>query len=140
MEPQGSVSEVPVDADSTPKQEVGRYSNPASTGRKRKAQRRLKPGEINELLAAYLAGELVRDIALRYGVSRTTVIDHVSRRGLPHRRDHDWSADELSAAAGLYAAGHSLADVGKRLGVNKSTVANRFRRAGLPVRQRRGWA
>lgn len=82
----------------------------------------------------------MRDIAVTFGISRTTVIGHVTRRGLPHRCDDDWATDELATAARLYDEGHSLAEVGRRLGVDKSTVANRFRRAGLPVRQRRGWA
>ena len=129
----------PIDSDSTSKQEVGRYSNPASSGSGRKSQRRLKPDKIDELLIAYRTGDLVRDIAVTFGVSRTTVIDHVTRAGLPLRSGDDWTAEELGTAASLYAAGHSLAAVGQHLGVDKSTVANRFQRAGLPVRRRRGW-
>jgi DNA-directed RNA polymerase specialized sigma24 family protein len=121
-------------------EEKGQHSNPVSPRPARQAQRRLKPAEIDELLTAYLAGDLIRDIAARFGVSRTTVIGHVTRQGLPHRRDADWTPPELAKAADLYAAGHSLAQVGQHLGVDKSTVANRFRRAGLPVRRRRGWS
>ena len=112
-----------------PKHEVGRYSNPAGLGSERQAQRRLKPDEIEDLLAVYLAGDLVRDIATRFDVSRTTVIGRVTRRGLPHRRDDDWTPTELAAAASACAAGHSLAEVGRQFGVDKSTVAHRFRRA-----------
>lgn len=130
----------PADPDSGAKEEVGRYSNPAISGSKRQNQRRLKPGEIDGLLAAYGAGDRVIDIAARFGVSRTTVIDHVTRRGLPRRSDLVWSEAELQAAATLYAEGESLAAVGRRFDIDASTVANRFRRAGLPVRPRRGWA
>lgn len=91
-------------------------------------------------MTAYRAGDLVRDIAARFGVSRTTVINHVTRAGVARRRDHGWTPDELAMAADLYAVGWSLADVGERFGVNASTVSNRFRRVGLPVRPRRGWA
>lgn len=73
-------------------------------------------------------------------MNRTTVIGHVTRRGLTHRRDHDWTPAELASARRLYAGGHSLAEVGRRFGVDKSTVANRFRREGVPVRQRPGWS
>jgi len=121
------------------RKEKGQHSNPSRSGSTRQVQRRLRPSEIDQLLAAYLAGDLVRDIAARFGLSRTTVIGHVTRRGLPHRADNDWTPDELAAAASLYAAGHSLAEVGLRLGVNASTVANRFRNAGTPIRRRRGW-
>jgi DNA-binding CsgD family transcriptional regulator len=117
----------------------GQLSNPAPRGSTGQSQRRLKPAEIDQLLTAFTAGQLVNDIAARFGVSRTTVIGHVTRRGLPRRSD-GWSATDLRAAANLYADGHSLAAVGRRFGVNSMTVANRFRQAGLPVRPRRGWA
>lgn len=120
-------------------EEVGRYSIPPGPSPVRQVQRRLTTDEIDELLEAYVAGESVRDIAARHGVHRTTVIGHVTRRGIPRRSDDGWSDAELRAAAGLYAAGHSLAEVGQRFGVDTSTVANRFRRAGLPIRARRGW-
>jgi hypothetical protein len=102
-------------------------------------QRRLEQTEIDHLRAAYLDGDLVRDIATRFGVSRTTVIGHVTRRGLPRRSDIGWSQSELRTAADLYAEGDSLAAVGERFGVDATTVATRFRRAGLTVRSRRGW-
>jgi len=118
--------------------EVGRYSNAPGPGPVRPVQRRLKPGEIDELLSAYRTGDRVLDIAARFGVSRTTVIDHVTRSGLPRRSDRRWSDAELHAAADLYDDGQSLARVGRRFGVDASTVANRFRRAGTPIRPRRG--
>ena len=98
-----------------------------------------EPAADPQLLTAYTAGELVNDIAARFGVSRTTVIGHVTRRGLPRRSDGR-SATDLRAAANLYADGHSLATVGQQFDVNPMTVANRFRQAGLPVRPRRAWA
>ena len=86
-----------------------------------------------------MAGEPIRDIAARHSVHRTTVIGHVTRRGLPRRSDQGWSDRELRIAVDLYAGGHSLAAVGQYLDVDAATVANRFRRAGVPVRARRGW-
>ena len=106
----------------------------------RQRQQRLKTSEIDQLVESYLAGDLIRDIAARFGVSRTTVIGQVNRRGLPRRSDNGWSGTELRAAVDLYADGHSLAVIGRRFGVDATTVANRFRRAGVPTRPRRGWA
>lgn len=116
----------------------GQHSNPSPGGPTRQAQRRLKPTEIDQLLTAYLAGDLVRDIAASFGVSRTTVMGHVTRRGLPRRSENGWSEKDLRAAADHYAGGYSLAAVGSRFGVDATTVASRFRRAGLPVRPCRG--
>ena len=121
-------------------EEEVQYSNPSLRADVRQAQRGLKPAEISQLLTAYLAGDRINDIAAEFKVSRTTVIDHVNRSGLPRRRDQAWTAEELSTAAGDYSNGRSLADVGARLGVNASTVASRFRDAGVPIRPRRGWA
>ena len=116
-------------------EEEGRLSNPPV----RQVQRRLKPDDINRLLAAYLSGDLIRDLAARFGVSPTTVIGHVSRNGLPRRGDSGWSDAEFREAADLYAGGASLATVGHRFGLDASTVRNRFRVAGVRVRPRRGW-
>lgn len=82
----------------------------------------------------------MNDIAARFGVSRTTVIGHVTRRGLPRRSDRRWSSTELQVAASLYADGHSLAAVGAHFDIHAETVRNRLRRAGLEVRTRHGWS
>lgn len=86
-----------------------------------------------------MAGEPIHDIATRHGIHRTTVIGHVTRRGLPRRSENGWSDQELQSAADMYATGKSLAAVGALFGIDPATVANRFRRAGVPIRARRGW-
>mgnify|MGYP000885622684 FL=1 len=121
-------------------EEVGRYSNPPSSSPTRRVQRRLTPDEVDDILEAYVNGEPIRDIAFRHGVHRTTVLGHVTRRGLPRRSDQAWTDQELQTAARLYASGKSLATVGQHFGIDAATVANRFRRAGVPIRARRGWA
>jgi len=65
----------------------GQLSSPSHPRSIRRSQRRLKPTEIDQLLAAYTTGELVNDTAARFGLSRTTVIGHVTRQGLPRRHD-----------------------------------------------------
>ncbi len=87
---------------------------------------------------AYSAGELVKVIAARFAVSRTTVIGHVTRSGLPRRSDLRWSEPELQLAASLYADGYSLA-VGARFDIHAETVRARLQRAGVQIRTRRGW-
>ncbi len=94
---------------------------------------------MDEILKAYLSGDLVQHIAARHGVHRTTVIGHVTSRGLPRRADRGWSDQQLQTAADLYATGQSLSTVGEHFGIDPGTVAKRFRRAGMPIRARRGW-
>lgn len=86
-----------------------------------------------------MGGDLIRDIASRHGVHRTTVIGHVTRSGLPRRSRHGWSDQELQTAADLYATRQSLAAIGEHFGIDPATVAKRLRRAGMPIRERRRW-
>lgn len=120
------------------KEGKGRRSNPSPGGSRRQSQRRLRSAEIDELFVAYSAGELVKVIAARFAVSRTTVIGHVTRSGLPRRSDLRWSEPELQLAASLYADGYSLA-VGARFDIHAETVRARLQRAGVQIRTRRGW-
>lgn len=116
-----------------PRDEKGRLSNPP--------QRRLSPADIDHLVDAYQAGATISQLAVEFGIHRTTVAGQLDRHGVPrHSEQTAWDDELLKQAAGLYATGLSLADVAERFGIDTQTVANRFRRAGVPVRPRRGWA
>ncbi len=115
------------------REEKGRLSNPP--------QRRLSPTDIDDLLEAYRAGATINQLAVEFGIHRTTVAGHLDRHGVPrHGEQTAWDDETLKAAAEMYAAGLSLASVAERFGIDAQTVAKRFRRAGVPVRPRRGWA
>lgn len=106
-----------------------------------RTQTRLRTVDVDDLVAAYGAGDSIEQLADRYDVHRTTVIAHLSRRQVQLRPTFTpWDYDALTAAAAHYAEGASLATVAHRFDVDPSTVANRFRRAGIPIRPRRGWA
>ena len=106
-----------------------------------RTQTRLRPVEVDDLVAAYRAGDSVKQLADRYGVHRTTVIAQLGRQEVQLRPTFtSWDHDALTAAVAYYASGASLATVANRFGVDPSTVANRFRRAGITIRPRRGWA
>ena len=114
------------------REEKGRLSNPP--------QRRLSPTDIDELLDAYRAGATINQLAVEFGIHRTTVTAHLDRHGVPrHSEQTAWGDNILREAAKLYATGMSLADVAHQFEVDPQTVANRFRRAGVAVRPRRGW-
>ena len=53
--------------------------------RKVQRQRRLTTEEVEELLYAYKAGELIYDLAERFSIHRSTVIEHVRRSGMKFR-------------------------------------------------------
>ena len=110
----------------------GRLSNPP--------QRRLSPTDVDDLIAACQAGATISQLAVEFGIHRTTVTGHLDRHGVPrHSEQTAWGDRTLKEAAEMYAAGLSLADVGEQFGIDAQTVANRFRRAGVAVRPRRGW-
>ena len=115
-----------------PQEEKGRLSNPP--------QPRLSPTDLDDLLEAYKAGATINQLAVEFGIHRTTVAGHLDRHGVPrHSELTVWDDDILRDAAEMYATGLSLTDVAHQFGIDAQTVANRFRRAGVAVRARRGW-
>ena len=115
-----------------PREEKGRLSNPP--------QRRLSPTDIDDLIEAYRAGATINQLAVQFGIHRTTIAGHLDRHGVPrHSKQTAWDDEILTQASELYATGLSLADVAHHFGIDAQTVANRFRRAGVAVRHRRGW-
>ena len=110
-----------------PREEEGRLSNPP--------QRRLSPTDINDLVDAYRAGATISQLAVDFGVHRTTVASHLDRHGVPrHSEQTTWYDEILTHAAELDATGLSLADVADQFGVDAQTVANRLRRARVAIR------
>jgi hypothetical protein len=115
-----------------PREEKGWLSNPP--------RRRLSPTAVVDLVEAYQAGASISQLAVEFGIHRTTVAGHLDRRGVPrHSRKTAWDDEIITQAAELYGTGLSLTHVAHRFGVDAQTVANRFRRAGVAVRPRRGW-
>jgi DNA-binding MarR family transcriptional regulator len=49
-------------------------------------QLRLKPEQVDELVAAYRAGGTIKGLAKEYGIHHTTVMRHLDRRGVVDRR------------------------------------------------------
>ena len=91
---------------------VAQDSGATEKSRPSRAQKRLRSAEVDELVAAYRAGDNVEVLAERFGVHRTTAMAHLRRRQVELRAAFTaWDHDALSAAAVLYASGESLAAV-----------------------------
>jgi len=97
---------------------------------------RLSPSEVEELILARRAGAEIRDLAARFGVHRSTVLEHLRRAEEPHRpwAGRTLDAEGLEEAAGLYQSGLSLRAVGERLGVDRRYLQRVFREAGVEIR------
>jgi DNA-binding CsgD family transcriptional regulator len=113
---------------------------PASAVRHTKsAGRRLRPDELDEVVARYQAGEYARSIASAFEVSPDTVFNHLRRRGVSRNRNtRRLTAREVREAAVQYEAGASFAALGRQYDVARHTVSNQLRGAGVETRQRAG--
>jgi DNA-binding CsgD family transcriptional regulator len=103
----------------------------------RQVQNRLAPDKVAELVACYQAGAQIDELAVQFGVNRSTVMAHRDRAGV-ERRSRSLSSEHIRDGAVLYAKGLSLREVGRQFGVDGETVRTAFRKHGVPVRQRGG--
>ncbi len=110
----------------------------ASPLKTRQRQHRLSDAELDELEAAYRAGELIDDLAARFDVNRATVIDAMRRRGVPGRWSVVMTPEKVSEARKLYEGGLSLQKVADRLGVSVRTIHPALQKVGVEFRDTRG--
>lgn len=97
-------------------------------------QRRLAGDEVADLVAAYRRGVPVEELAASFRVSRTTVLGHARRQGVPKRDRRALRGDDLDRATQLYAAGQSADEVAAQLGVAASTLRRALKDAGVTLR------
>jgi DNA invertase Pin-like site-specific DNA recombinase len=136
---------------------MGRYSNPDNVARLkrilsgqgrdrpshrpvpslRQKQTRLTTEQVSELISRHERGEPIDELAVGFGIHRTTVMTHLSRAGAERRSGV--VQRHLDEARVLYAAGSSLARVAEHFGVDSETVRRAFKDAGIVLRPRRGW-
>ena len=97
-------------------------------------QRRLAPGEVADLVAAYRPGVPVEELAASSRANRTTALGHVRRHGVPKRDHRALHGEEVGRDAQLYAEGRSAEWVAAELHVAVSTVRRALKEAGVTVR------
>ncbi len=87
----------------------------------------------------YQQGQTIRQLVEHFGVHKTTVSDHLKRRGVATRVvERRLSDTDVTKAADLYSTGQSLAQVAKHFGVYDTTVYREFKKVGIQTRPRRG--
>jgi len=101
------------------------------------SQKRLSGAEIEVLIANYVAGATVYQLADKFGCNRKTVSRLLKAHGVKLRLAA-MSRDQVDQAEDLYAAGLSLAQVGLRLGVHGNTVRLRLVERGIAMRDSHG--
>lgn len=100
-------------------------------------QRRLQQPEQEELVSRYQAGDLMSELAERYGIHRRTVSAILKRHGVPTRAS-GLAPEQVQRAVLMYAQGQSLARIGTQLGVDATTVHTRLREQGVRMRDTHG--
>ena len=98
--------------------------------------RRLSDDQAAQLAADREAGTEIKDLAKRYNIDRSTVINHLHRAGVPSRRrqGRTLSPDQLQAAGELYASGLNLIEVGGRFDVDRRYLGKALPAAGFQLR------
>jgi DNA invertase Pin-like site-specific DNA recombinase len=81
----------------------------------------LDPDQVSELVAAFEAGVEVKQLATVYGINRSTVQDHLKRRGVRRRR-RKLNGAAIEKIVGLYLQGWTIEAIGPELRVGASTV------------------
>jgi DNA-directed RNA polymerase specialized sigma24 family protein len=109
----------------------------ASPPAPKQVHRRLRPAEVDEVVALYLAGATLRQLGQQFRVHRTTVSELLQQRGI-QRRYRALTPDQESEAVQLYASGMSLVDVGGVLHVNAGTIWHVLKRRCVPLRDCHG--
>jgi hypothetical protein len=100
----------------------------------RQVQRRLPPEEIEDLVAAYLAGATALALAGKHSIHRTTVLALLERHEVA-RRGRVLTPAHIERTVSSYASGRSCASIGKELRVNPETVRQALLKAGVAMRR-----
>jgi len=100
----------------------------------RQVQRRLPPEEIEELVAAYLAGATALALAAKHSIHRTSVLGLLERHQVA-RRGRVLTPDHIERAVASYASGRSCASIANDLHVNPETVRQALLKAGVAMRR-----
>jgi DNA-directed RNA polymerase specialized sigma24 family protein len=115
------------------------HRNIAQSARNLQRQRRLDPAEVRALVDAYVAGATVPELVDRFGIHRTTVLDHLKRNDIRRRPQVRKLSDrQVAEAAELYSNGLSTVKVAAMFDVNADTVRKALHRTGVEVRPARG--
>jgi hypothetical protein len=105
----------------------------------KQVQRRLRPDEIDDLVAQYLAGETIQALAAHHYIHRFTVSQILDRRQIP-RRSKGIPPERLSEVIRRYEAGDSMVTIAKLESVSPETIRLALQRSGSKIRRRKGWA
>ncbi len=113
---------------------------PRSVGHGRPLQRaeeRLGPVRIAQLLADYKHGVATTELTRTYGLGKGAVLRLLEVNGVARRRQ-PLTLEQVEEAIRLYGLGWPLGRIGERFGRHQSVVLRALERAGVPRRDSHG--
>lgn len=110
-------------------------SRPLQAARRPK---KLPDADVEAVVAEYLAGRTMNDIARERNIHRTTIAAALERAGVA-QRPKGMNAEQVDQAVEFYVSGLSLATVGSRLGFTARTIRAELLKRDVKMRPRPGW-
>ena len=97
----------------------------------RQRQVRLEAEAVAALIARYLGGEPVPELAAAFGISETTLYAHLERARVGGRQYRKLWGSQLEEAIARHAAGESVRAIARELGLHRDTVRRALQGAGV---------
>ncbi|PPJ36540.1 hypothetical protein C5E45_19115 [Nocardia nova] len=108
-------------------------ATPPQPAPRRNIQHRLPRHTIDALVQDYRDGTATLALAQRYGISKTAVLNLLTREGIT-RRHQPLTDAEIDHLERLYLAGHSLISCSRLTGTPASTIKDALHTRGTPMR------
>lgn len=98
--------------------------------------RKLKPAEVQEVVAAYGAGTSLAELARTWGRHEQTVKAHLRRSGMRLRPVQVLTDDQVTQIVERYVAGSTIWQLHEEFAVSEDTVRRKLVGAGVTMRPR----
>ena len=115
-----------------PRRRPRKSATPEQAKPARNIQRRLPRHTIDQLIQTYREGATTLELATRYDISKTAVLNLLSREDVTRRHQPLTDAD-IDHLENLYLAGHSLASCSRLTGTPASTIKDAIHKRGTPM-------
>ena len=103
----------------------------------RRPNRKLKPSEVDDLVARYQTGASIRSLGLAFGLHEQKVRGHLVRRGVSLRPVRALTAGQEDTVVRLYIDDvQTLTEIADKFGVGEDVVLRVLVRRGVPRRSR----
>jgi transposase-like protein len=97
----------------------------------------LTESQMQDLVASYLCGSTILELAAQHDICRTTISKYLKQRGVVIRL-RSLGTNDVALAISLYGSGLSVAKVAERIDCAPNTVRSELLAAGVEMRDTHG--